>query len=174
MRRGWRVAAAAALLAATVVVGAPAANSQDGDGACRITGGYGALFHDVPLADGSFGHRAVIILRTRSCGDGAKGVSGSFVPLGGTPVSCTPVETPRLDESRCSFEGSLGYGAVPGLPVVVNATAHTSGVINDHVHDDDTVERLQEARVQPGVEVRTSECILEVPEDGGRFACTLF
>ena len=165
------MAAAVALLGAAVV-GAGPARSQD-DGACRITGGYGAVFHDVALPDGSFAFRGVIILRTRSCGDGARGVSGSFHPVGGVAATCTPVETPRIDESRCQFEGSTGIGTA-GVPLVIVATAHTSGVVNDHLHDDDTVERLQESRVQPGAEVKTSECVVELPEDGGRSACSLF
>lgn len=165
------MAAVVALLAAAVVTAGPA-RSQD-DGACRITGGYGAVFHDLAMPDGSFAFRGVIILRTRACGDGAKGVSGSFQPVGGVTATCTPVETPRIDESRCAFEGSVGFGTA-GVPVVIVATAHTSGVINDHVHDDDTVERLREARIQPGAEVKTSECVVELPEDGGRSACTLF
>ena len=168
--RWWRMAAVVALLAAAFTT-APA-RSQD-DGACRITGGYGAVFHDLALPDGTFAFRGVIILRTRSCGDGARGVSGSFHPVGGVSASCTPVETPRIDESRCAFEGSAGMGT-PGMPVVIIANAHTSGVFSDHVHDDDTVERLQESRIQPGAEVKTSECVVELPEDGGRSACTLF
>ena len=168
----WRLAAVVALAVGGVLAGGPA-RSQDGDGACRITGGYGAVFHDVPSPAG-FGYRGVIILRTRSCGDGARGVSGSFAPVGGgTPASCTPVETPRIDESRCEFSASLGFGTA-GMPVVIRATAHTSGVFNDHVHDDDTVERLQESRIQPGAEVKSSECVVALPEDGGRFACSLF
>ena len=166
-----RRSAAAVVLLAGAFVTTPA-RSQD-EGACRITGGYGAVFHDLALGDGTFGFRGVIILRTRSCGDGPKGVSGSFHPVGGVSATCTPVETPRLDESRCAFEGSAGLGA-PGMPVVIVATAHTSGVFSDHVHDDDTLEGIQRSRIQPGAEVKTSECVVELPEDGGRSACTLF
>jgi hypothetical protein len=88
-------------------------------------------------------------------------------------VKCTPVETPRIDESRCQFEGLVGL-APAGVPVVVSATAHTSGINNDHLHDDDTLEKFQDSRIQPGAVIKASECVLEAPEDGGRFACTLF
>jgi hypothetical protein len=167
------VLALALAVGLTSLVGSAAAQSPPDDGPCRISGGYAALFHDVALPDGSFAFRGVIILRTRACGDGPKGVDGVFSPLGGTPAKCSPVETPRIDESRCSFEGVPALGAA-GVPVVVSATAHTSGVNNDHAHDDDTVDKLLQSRVQPGVVVKTSECVLEAPEDGGQFACTLF
>ena len=173
--RGRSRRVVAPFLAALVLaaVGSAPAHSQGADGPCRITGGYAAMFHDLPLADGTFAFRAVIILRTRACGDGPKGVDGVFAPVGGTPAKCTPVETPRIDESRCQFEGLPGVGQ-PGVPVVVSATAHTSGLNNDHIHDDDTLEKLQESRLQPGVEVKSSECVLQLPEDGGQRACTLF
>jgi hypothetical protein len=164
--------AIAATAAVALVVVAPA-SSKGQDGPCRISGGYGAVFHDQPLPDGSFGYRGVIILRTRACGDGPKGIDGTFRPVSGSPATCTPVETPRIDESRCEFTASLGL-ALAGTPVVIAATGHTSGAINDHVHDDDTIEKLQEAKVQPGVDVRSSECVLLLPEDGGRSGCTLF
>jgi hypothetical protein len=164
----------AAALALLLLAAAPAAHSEGDEGACRISGGYGAIFHDVPLPDGSFAYRGVIILRTRACGDGPKGVDGTFRPLSGTPATCTPVETPRIDESRCEFTASAGLLGLAGVPVVVNATAHTSGVNNDHVHDDDTVEKLLDSRIQPGAVIESSECVLQLPEDGGRFGCTLF
>jgi hypothetical protein len=174
--RTRRVVASVVAAGVLAFAGSAPARSQAQDGACRITGGYAAVFHDVLLTDGAFGYRGVIILRTRSCGDGPKGVDGVFTPLAGagSPAKCTPVETPRIDESRCTFEGIPGVGGLPGVPVVVSATAHTTGVNNDHVHDDDTVEKLLESRVQPGAEIKTSECVLQLPEDGGRFACTLF
>jgi hypothetical protein len=163
----------AAAVAVVTAFGSAPARSQGDDGPCRISGGWAALLHDVALPDGSMAYRGVIILRTRACGDGPKGVTGAFAPIAGSPASCSPIETPRLDESRCAFEGSLGVG-VAGTPVVVTATAHTSGVVNDHVHDDDTAEQLLASRVQPGAEVATSECVLLLPEDGGRYGCTLF
>jgi len=173
--RGARLLAVAAAVAAAALAGSAPAQSQTppDDGPCRITGGYAALFHDLAVGDGTFAYRGVMILRTRACGDGPKGIDGSFQPLGGSLAKCTPVETPRIDESRCDFAGVPGLG-VSGAPVVVQATAHTSGVNNDHAHDDDTLQKLMESKIQPGVVVRTSECVLEVPEDGGQRACTLF
>ena len=173
--RSRRVLASLAVIAAvTGFLGSAPAHSQGADGPCRITGGYAALFRDVLLPDGTFGYRGVMILRTRACGDGPKGIDGVFAPVGAGPVKCTPVETPRLDESRCDFVGIPGALGLAGVPVVVNATAHTSGVNNDHLHDDDTVEQFMASRIQPGAEIKTSECVLQLPEDNGRFACTLF
>jgi hypothetical protein len=173
-RRASRAVAVALAVGLTAFLGSAPAHSQGDDGACRISGGYAALFHDVALPDGSFAYRGVMILRTRACGDGPKGIDGSFHPLVGTPAKCTPVETPRIDESRCSFEGLPGLGGLAGSPVLVQATGHTSGINNDHVHDDDTLEKLQDSRIQPGVVVESAECVLELPEDGGQRACTLF
>ena len=172
--RTGRAVAVALAVGLTAVLGSAPAHSQGDDGECRISGGYAALFHDVALPDGTFAYRGVMIMRTRACGDGPKGIDGSFRPLTGTPAKCTPVETPRIDESRCSFEGLPGVLAITGSPVVVQATGHTSGINNDHVHDDDTLEKLQDSRIQPGVVVKSSECVLELPEDGGQRACTLF
>jgi hypothetical protein len=163
----------AAALALLLLAAAPAAHSEGDEGACRISGGYGAIFHDLAVPDGTFAYRGVMILRTRACGDGPKGIDGNFVIVGGSLVKCSPVETPRIDESRCAFEGVPGLGP-PGAPVMVTATAHTSGVNNDHVHDDDTLQKLQDSRIQPGAEIKSSQCVLELPEDGGRRACTLF
>jgi hypothetical protein len=73
----------------------------------------------------------------------------------------------------CSFTGSLGV-ALAGTPVVVTATAFTSGVANEHLRDTDTLEEFSDARIQPGAEERTSQCVVMVPEDGGRFGCSLF
>lgn len=168
------IASLVGVVALTAFIGSAPAHSQGDDGPCRITGGYGALFRDVRLPDGSFAMRGVIILRTRACGDGAKGVDGTFLPMGGTPIKCTPVETPRIDESRCDFTTGVGVGGIAGLPVVVDGTAHTSGVNNDHAHDKDTLEQLMASRIQPGVDLKSSECVLQVPEEMGRFACTLF
>jgi hypothetical protein len=171
--RTRRVVTVALTVALAAVIGSTPARSQGDDGECRITGGYAALSRDQPLPDGTFAARGVMILRTRACGDGPKGIDGVFAPVGGTPAKCTPVETPRIDESRCQFEGVPAIGPA-GAPVAVSATAHTTGVFNDHVHDDDTLEKLQEARIQPNAVVKTSQCVLLLPEDGGRFACTLF
>lgn len=119
------------------------------------------------------GFRGVITISTQACGDGPKGVSGSFRPLAGTPTTCAPTPTPRIDEGVCTFTGSLGVG-LEGTPVVVTATAYTSGVVNEHVRDRDPLEEMRDARVQPGAEQKTSQCVALLPEDGGRFGCSLF
>ena len=72
------------------------------------------------------------------------------------------------------LRGRRRCSATAGVPVVVSATAHTSGVNNDHAHDDDTVNKLLQSKIQPGAVIKTSECVLQLPEDGGQFACTLF
>jgi hypothetical protein len=168
------VASLVVVVAIASFLGSAHAHSQGADGECRITGGYAALFRDVLLPDGTFGYRGVMILRTRACGDGPKGIDGTFAPLVGTPAKYTPVETPRIDESRCDFAGLPGVRGLSGMPVLVSATAHTSGVNNDHIHDDDTVEQLMESRIQPNAVVKASDCVLQLPEDNGRYACTLF
>ena len=168
------VASLVAVVAVTSFLGSATARSQGDDGECRITGGYAALFRDVLLPDGTFGYRGVMIMRTRACGDGPKGIDGVYAPLVGQPAKCTPVETPRIDESRCDFVGLPGVVGLSGIPVVVSATGHTTGINNDHLHDDDTVERFMDSRIQPNAVVKTSECVLQLPEDNGRFACTLF
>jgi hypothetical protein len=176
-RRRGRGAAAASVIAAIALVafGSTPARSEGDvhDGACRISGGYGAVLADQALPDGTFGYRGVIILFTKSCGDGPKGVSGTFRPVVGSPATCTPIAAPRIDQAACSFVGSLGVG-LAGTPVVVNASAYTSGVIDEHLHDRDTVKEASDARVQPGAEQLASECVLLLPEDGGRIACSLF
>ena len=149
------------------------AQSEDTSGACRITGGNAALLADQRLPDGTFTLRGVITISTRACGDGPKGVSGAFAPIAGNPFSCAPVPTPRIDESACQFTGSFAI-APPGTPVTVSATAYTSGAANEHLHDRETLEEFSDARIQPGAEERTSQCVLLVPEDGGRFGCSLF
>ena len=171
--RGRRRAAVLVASLALLVAGSVPARSEDTSGACRIIGGTAALLADQRLPDGTFAYRGVITITTRACGDGPKGVSGAFAPIAGTATSCAPTPTPRIDESACTFVGSLGFAAA-GTPVVVSATAYTSGVANEHLRDDDTLQEFQDARIQPGAEERTSQCIVTVPEDGGRFACSLF
>ncbi len=173
-RSGWRrlltISAAVALFSA---LGSAPAHSENTDGACRIVGGNAALLADVQLPGGGFGLRGVIVLYTRACGDGAKTIAGAFQPVAGSTISCTPTPTPRIDESACSFTGSLGV-ALAGTPVLVTATAVTSGTTNEHLHDRDTVNEFKDARIQPGGQSQTSQCLVTVPEDGGRFGCTLF
>lgn len=151
----------------------PARSDEYIDGACRIAGGHAALLADQILPDGTIAYRGAILIVTHGCGDSPKGVSGTFRPVAGTPTSCSPIASPRIDEAACAFAGNLGLG-LEGTPVVVTATAYTSGVINEHVHDRDTAEELGDARFQPGAETVTSECVVMMPEDGGRFGCSLF
>lgn len=168
-RWGRRAAAAVVILVAGSV---PAANSEDTSGECRIIGGSASLLADQPLADGSFAFRGIVTIVTRACGDGPKGVTATFTPIAGAATTCAPVPTPRIDEGACAV-GSVGVG-LAGTPVVVSATAYTSGVANEHLHDRDTLQEFQDARIQPGAEERTSQCVVLVPEDGGRFGCSLF
>jgi hypothetical protein len=168
-----RLAAVAAATLALAILGSAPAHSENTDGACRITGGNAALLADQILPDGSIAFRGVIIVYTRACGDGAKGVSATFAPVAGSPTSCSPTPLPRIDQTACTFHGSLAVG-LEGTPVVVTATAFTSGTSNEHLHDRDTIAEFQDARVQPGVEQKTSQCVVMLPEDGGRFGCTLF
>lgn len=171
-RRRLAVVAAVGVLAALASVSFPA-RSEDTSGECRIIGGNAALLADQRLPDGTFALRGVITISTQACGDGPKGVSGVFRPVAGNPFSCAPTPTPRIDEGVCTFTGSFG-AALAGTPVTVSATAYTSGVANEHLRDDDTLEEFQDARIQPGADERTSQCVLLVPEDGGRFGCSLF
>jgi hypothetical protein len=174
--RSGRVRRRAAVVAAALVLtflGSAPAHSENRDGPCRIVGGFASVIADQPLPDGSFGYRGAIILFTRACGDGPKGVSGTFRPVAGSPTSCAPIAAPRIDQAACAFTGSLGIG-LAGTPVAVSATGYTSGVVNDHAHDQDTVARLGAAKVQPGADQQTSECVLLVPEAPGRFGCSLF
>ena len=171
VRGRWAVVASTAIL--LVAGSVPAAQSEDTSGECRIIGGNASLLADQRLPDGSFGFRGIVTILTRACGDGPKGVSAVFAPLAGSPTSCAPVPTPRIDESACAFAGNLSV-SLAGTPVVVTATAYTSGVANEHLRDDDTLEEFQDARIQPGAEERSSQCVVLVPEDGGRFGCSLF
>lgn len=170
LRGRWAVVAAAAIVLGAGSV--PAAHSEDTSGECRIIGGNAAVLADQRLPDGTFTLRGVVTILTRACGDGPKGVSATFSPVAGAAVACAPVPTPRIDEGACAV-GSVGVG-LAGTPVVVTATAYTSGVANEHLRDDDTLKEFQDARIQPGAEERTSQCVVLVPEDGGRFGCSLF
>jgi hypothetical protein len=170
VRKRWAVVVAVGLVAALATF---PAWSEDTSGECRITGGNAALLADQRLPDGTFVVRGVITISTQACGDGPKGVSGAFTPISGNPFSCAPTPTPRIDEGVCAFTpgGSL---LLAGTPVTVTATAYTSGAANEHLHDRDTVKEFQDARIQPGAEERSSQCVLLVPEDGGRLGCSLF
>ena len=173
VRRRWAVVAAVGLVAAVVSFSVPAF-SEDTSGECRITGGNAALLADQPLPGGGFGLRGVITISTQACGDGPKGVSGVFTPVAGNPFSCAPTPTPRIDEGVCLFSPVPSGAALPGTPMTVSATAYTSGVANEHLHDRETLQEFEDARIQPGAEERTSQCVLLVPEDGGRYGCSLF
>jgi hypothetical protein len=171
LRGRWAAVVATAIV--LVAGSVPAALSEDTSGKCRIIGGSASLLADQRLPDGTFGFRGVITILTRACGDGPKGVSGSFMPIAGSPLSCSPTPTPRIDEGVCGFSPVPGF-APAGTPVIVTATAYTSGVANEHLRDDDTLKEFQDARIQPGAEERSSQCVMMVPEDGGRFGCSLF
>jgi hypothetical protein len=173
VRKRWAVVAAVGLVAALASFSFPA-RSEDTSGECRIIGGNATLLADQRLPDGTFGLRGVITIMTQACGDGPKGVSGVFAPIAGNPFSCAPTPTPRIDEGVCLFAPVPSGAALPGTPVTVSATAYTSGAANEHLHDRETVKEFQDARIQPGAEERTSQCVLLVPEDGGRLGCSLF
>jgi hypothetical protein len=83
-----RVARVGVALALVTLVSIGVAGRSVGEGTCRITGGHAALLVDRPLPDGSMGYEGVIFVVTQDCGTGAKGVSGTFAPVGGTPATC--------------------------------------------------------------------------------------
>ena len=146
------------------------------DPECRISGGHASILvrhvpSGPPIYEGS------MYLVTRDCGAGAKALRGTFTPVGGTPATCSPEPSTRAHEAVCTFAGSAGLGPA-GTPVVVHATAEVVGLTrrSQYIDEpiDDEIDEARDTEAEPSAGQATSICVVEMPEIGGRFACTLF
>lgn len=96
---------------------------------------------------------------------GPKGISATFTPIVGSPASCEPSPSVRFDAAACTFTGSIGAG-LAGTLVTISATGYAGGTDQAGLGGGD--------ELTPGAQRKVSECIVTMPEDGGRFGCTLF
>lgn len=178
--RAVRIVTAVGLVVAASAIGAGLVAAR-ADGECRITGGSATLLVREPAEGAAPTYEGAMFVVTRDCGDGPLSISGSFVPVAGSPASCAAVPSTmgtahtNTNRASCAFTGSAGL-SFPGTAVTVTATAEVAGLVKGG----EEVTRIgggkdpSKVEPDPGTGRMTSVCVLTLPEVNGRQTCTLF
>jgi len=120
--KGWRVTAAAVVVAAGIFVFRPNPSIAQLD-TCRITDARASVFTAFNEA-GAVVYYGHALMSTEDCGHGPVTIEATFRPVTGQPQSCTPAPSAFIDEAACTY----AYGTtIQGTHVLISGTGKASG-----------------------------------------------